>query len=152
MQFMHRCFSQPASELLHNNPALKPFSNAEWKGMEECYMALYRTACYRLEWKSRSSASRGAVEPHLFALQRRMVSALWMYSQCMLTVLFVLTASIDAFMWPECLMYTVYFTTLYLKLPTSISKLVFKKKKKNQCSTLSRVLSVRQLKTQRKWH
>lgn len=48
----------------------EPFHAQSIKWMEECSVVSYTTVCYRLEWKSRSSASQGA------ALQRRMVTAL----------------------------------------------------------------------------
>lgn len=135
---MHRCFSQPGSQLPHNNPTLKPFSHAEWKGMEEFYMVLYSAVCYCLEWKSRSSVSQEAVELHFFALQRRMVTALWMYSQCMLKVLtlFVLAISINAFMWPECLIYKLHLKCSIANEHLNATAVFFQKIKSNQCSTI----------------
>lgn len=55
----------PPNPLLFENP----FHMQKRKAIEEFYMAGYGTVCYRLEWKSRSSASQGAVERHCVALQ-----------------------------------------------------------------------------------
>lgn len=91
IQFISKCDSQ----LSNITPILKRFSHTEWKS--GFYVGLYSTVCYCLEWKSRSSASLGAVEPHFSADSDGYYA---LCSQCMLSVLtvpFVLTTSMNTF-------------------------------------------------------
>lgn len=57
-------------------------------------MGLYSTVCYCLEWKSRSSASLGAVEPHFSADSDGYYA---LCSQCMLSVLTVAFVCMNTF-------------------------------------------------------